>query len=129
MQIKFIILSVLFSIISVSNYAQNNNFQYKVLNINFSEKQDDFPIVRENDNYFIIDENEYLILRENNESQYVIILEESYTENSFLESSFKLGPSENINSNAFDVSSPEIRRNKEDFPTPLAPLMRYIFPN
>ena len=77
MQIKLIIFSLLFSVISISNYAQNNNFQYNVLNINFSEKQDDFPIVRENDNYFIIDENEYLILRENNESEYVIILEES----------------------------------------------------
>ena len=98
MQVKHIILTLLFSILTVSNYAQNNNFQYNVLNINFSEKQDDFPIVRENDNYFIIDENEYLILRENNESEYVIILEESYTENSLLESAFKLGPSENINS-------------------------------
>ena len=109
MQIKFIILSVLFSIISVSNYAQNNNFQYKVLNINFSEKQDDFPIVRENDNYFIIDENEYLILRENNESEYVIILEESYTDNSLLKSAFKLGPSENINSSIGFI----IRANKD----------------
>ena len=109
MQIKFIILSVLFSIISVSNYAQNNNFQYKILNINFSEKQDDFPIVRENDNYFIIDENEYLILRENNESEYVIILEESYTENSLLKSAFKLGPSENINSSIGFI----IRANKD----------------
>ncbi len=98
MQVKHIILTLLFSTLTVSNYAQNNNFQYNVLNINFSEKQDDFPIVRENDNYFIIDENEYLILRENNESEYVIILEESYTENSLLESAFKLGPSENINS-------------------------------
>ena len=98
MQIKLIIFSLLFSVISISNYAQNNNFQYNVLNINFSDKQDDFPIVRENDNYFIIDENEYLILRENNESEYVIILEESFTENSLLESTVKLGPSENINS-------------------------------
>ena len=98
MQFKYIIFSVLFSMVSISCFGQNNNFQYNVLNINFSEEQDDFPIVRDNDNYFIIDENEYLILRENNESQYVIILEESYTENSFLESSFKLGPSDNINS-------------------------------
>ena len=98
MQIKLIIFSLLFSVLSISNYAQNNNFQYNVLNINFSDKQDDFPIVRENDNYFIIDENEYLILRENNESEYVIILEESFTENSLLESTVKLGPSENINS-------------------------------
>ena len=108
MQIKYIIFSVLFSIISVSNYAQNNNFKYNVLNINFSEKQDDFPIVRENENYFIIDENEYLILRENNESEYVIILEESFTENSLLESTFKLGPSENINSSIGFI----IRSNK-----------------
>ena len=83
MQIKLIIFSLLFSVISISNYAQNNNFQYNVLNINFSEKQDDFPIVRENDNYFIIDENEYLILRENNESEYVIILDESLTRKKF----------------------------------------------
>jgi hypothetical protein len=109
MQVKHIILTLLFSILTVSNYAQNNNFQYNVLNINFSEKQDDFPIVRENDNYFIIDENEYLILRENNESEYVIILEESYTENSLLESAFKLGPSENINSSIGFI----VRANKD----------------
>ena len=105
MQIKLIIFSLLFSVISISNYAQNNNFQYNVLNINFSDKQDDFPIVRENDNYFIIDENEYLILRENNESEYVIILEESFTENSLLESTVKLGPSENINSSIAKILS------------------------
>ena len=92
MKIKFIIISLLFSVSTITNYAQNN-FKYNVLNINFSEEQNDFPIIRDDENYFIIDENEYLILRENNESEYAIILEESYTENSLIESAVKLGPS------------------------------------
>ena len=74
-----------------------NKFKYKVIDEDFSSKEHDFPIVRENENYFIIDENEYLIIRENNNSEYAIILDESLTENSYLKTSLRLGPSKDDN--------------------------------
>ena len=81
-----------------------NKFKYKVINEDFSSKEHDFPIVRENENYFIIDENEYLIIRENNNSEYAIILDESLTENSYLKTSLRLGPSKNNNSSIGIIS-------------------------
>jgi len=71
----------------------NNEFRYKVINEDFTSKEHDFPIVRENDNYFILDQEEYLTIRENNKSEYAIVLEASLTVNSYLKTSLKLGPS------------------------------------
>ena len=81
-----------------------SEFKYKIINEDFSSKEHDFPIVRENENYFIIDENEYLIIRENNDSEYAIILDESLTENSYLKTSLRLGPSKNDNSSIGIIS-------------------------
>ena len=55
-------------------------------------------LVLRTENYFIIDENEYLIIRENNESDYAIVLDESLSKNLYLKTSIKLGPSRNENS-------------------------------
>ena len=84
--------------------AVENEFKYKVIHEDFSNKEHDFPIVRENENYFIIDENEYLIIRENNDSEYAIILDESLTENSYLKTSLRLGPSKDDNSSIGIIS-------------------------
>ena len=72
----------------------SNEFRYKIINEDFTSKEHDFPIVRENDNYFILDEEEYLTIRENNRSEYAIVLEASLTVNSYLKTSLRLGPSE-----------------------------------
>ena len=73
----------------------DEKFKYNIIGEDFIKKQENFPIVRETENYFIIDENEYLIIRENSESDYAIVLDESLSKNIYLNTSIKLGPSEN----------------------------------
>ena len=84
--------------VSVAQEIKNSEFPFQIIGENFIKKQDNFPIVRENDNYFIIDENDYLIIRENVQSDYVIILDGSLAKNTLLKTSVKMGPSENANS-------------------------------
>ena len=84
--------------VSVAQEIKNSEFPFQIIGENFIKKQDNFPIVRENDNYFIIDENDYLIIRENVQSDYVIILDGSLAKNTLIKTSVKMGPSENANS-------------------------------
>jgi len=84
-------------------------FKYNIIGDNFIKKQENFPIVRETENYFIIDENEYLIIRENSESDYAIVLDESLSKNIYLKTSIKLGPSENEKSSLGFI----LKANKE----------------
>lgn len=90
---KFIIFLFLFANNINAQEIKNNIYKFKIINEDFSSKNHDFPIIRDNDNYFILDENEYLIIRENNQSEYAIIIENSLAENSYLKTKFKLGPS------------------------------------
>ena len=87
----------------------DNKFSFKLIGEDFIKKQDNFPIVRDNENYFIIDENEYLIIRENSNSDYAIILDESLAKNTFHRTAVKLGPSDNPKS-SFGII---LKANKE----------------
>ncbi len=93
-----IFILLLANLVLEAQEIRNKNFNFNLISEDFIKKQDNFPIVRENDNYFIIDENEYLIIRENNQSDYAIILDESLAKNTLHKTSIKLGPSENYNS-------------------------------
>ena len=97
---KLILIIGLFLLVNVSvaQEIKNSEFPFQIIGENFIKKQDNFPIVKENDNYFIIDENDYLIIRENVQSDYVIILDGSLAKNTLLKTSVKMGPSENANS-------------------------------
>ena len=103
----YIIIIFLFLFINNINAQEikNNVFKYIIINENFDSKDHDFPIIRENDNYFILDDDEYLTIRENNTSEYAIIIENSLTENSYLKTKFRLGPSENNNSSIGIITS------------------------
>jgi hypothetical protein len=92
---KFIIFLFLFANNINAQEIKSDIYKFKIINEDFSSKNHDFPIIRENDNYFIVDENEYLTIRENNKSEYAIIIENSLAENSYLKTKFKLGPSKN----------------------------------
>ena len=94
----FIFILILANLALEAQEIRNKNFNFNLISEDFIKKQDNFPIVRENDNYFIIDENEYLIIRENKQSDYAIILDESLAKNTLHKTSIKLGPSENHNS-------------------------------
>ena len=97
---KLILIIGLFLLVNVSvaQEIKNSEFPFQIIGENFIKKQDNFPIVKENDNYFIIDENDYLIIRENVQSDYVIILDGSLAKNTLLKTSVKMGPSKNANS-------------------------------
>ena len=90
---KLIILLFLFANNINAQEIKSDIYKFKIINEDFSSENHDFPIIRENDNYFILDENEYLTIRENNKSEYAIIIENSLAENSYLKTKFKLGPS------------------------------------
>ena len=95
---KIIFLLTILLLASYNIEAQkitDEKFKYNIIGEDFIKKQENFPIVRETENYFIIDENEYLIIRENSESDYAIVLDESLSKNIYLNTSIKLGPSEN----------------------------------
>ena len=92
---KFIIFLFLFANNINAQEIKSDIYKFKIINEDFSSENHDFPIIRENDNYFIVDENEYLTIRENNKSEYAIIIENSLAENSYLKTKFKLGPSKN----------------------------------
>ena len=95
---KIIFLLTILLLASYNIEAQkitDEKFKYNIIGEDFIKKQENFPIVRETENYFIIDENEYLIIRENSESDYAIVLDESLAKNIYLNTSIKLGPSEN----------------------------------
>jgi len=102
-----IIIIFLFLFINNINAQEikSDVFKYIIINENFDSKDHDFPIIRENDNYFILDEDEYLTIRENNSSEYAIIIENSLTENSYLKTKFRLGPSENNNASIGIIAS------------------------
>ena len=95
---KIIFLLTILLLASYNIEAQkitDEKFKHNIIGEDFIKKQENFPIVRETENYFIIDENEYLIIRENSESDYAIVLDESLSKNIYLNTSIKLGPSEN----------------------------------
>ena len=92
---KFIIFLFLFANNINAQEIKSDIYKFKIINEDFSSENHDFPIIRENDNYFILDEDEYLTIRENNKSEYAIIIENSLAENSYLKTKFKLGPSKN----------------------------------
>ena len=101
MRKKIIFLISILSLVFYNIEAQkitDEKFKYNIIGEDFIKNQENFPIVRETENYFIIDENEYLIIRENNESDYAIVLDESLSKNLYIKTSIKLGPSENENS-------------------------------
>tara|TARA_B110000914_G_scaffold221492_1_gene233375 strand:+ start:3290 stop:5158 length:1869 start_codon:yes stop_codon:yes gene_type:complete len=94
---NLIILLFLYANSTNAQEITSKEFKYRIINTDFTSEDHDFPIVRENDNYFIIDENEYLIIRENTKSEYAIIIEKSLTEDSYLKTSLRLGPSKDKN--------------------------------
>ena len=54
-----------------------------------------FMIVTNNDNYFILDQGDYLLSRNNNETEYAIIVDNSKISDFVLKTARKIGPSEN----------------------------------
>ena len=89
---------LLITIISSSLNAQQISSTYynqEFIHEDFNQEGEYFRIVTTTDNYFVIDKGDYLLSRNNNESEYAIIANNSSVSNFVLKTSVRLGPSNN----------------------------------
>ena len=75
--------------ISLANY--NKEFIHE----DFNQEGEYFKTVTTTDNYFILDKGDYLLSRNNDESEYAIIANNSSVSNFILKTAVRLGPSNN----------------------------------
>ena len=97
---KKIILTtlLLITVLSSSLYAQqisSVNYDKEFIHEDFNQEGEYFNIETTNDNYFILDKGDYLLSRNNNESEFAIIANNSSVSNFILKTSVRLGPSNN----------------------------------
>ena len=97
---KHLILStlLLITILSINLNAQqitSTNYNQEFIHEDFNQEGKYFNIVTTTNNYFILDKGDYLLSRNNNESEYAIIANNSLTSNFILKTAVRLGPSNN----------------------------------
>tara|TARA_B110000238_G_scaffold201213_1_gene256292 strand:+ start:876 stop:2846 length:1971 start_codon:yes stop_codon:yes gene_type:complete len=95
---KFIYLITIFLLFNNQTYSQEilvDDFTNQIIHENFQNSTDIFPIQKSGENYFVIDNNEYLVIRNQQNSEYAIMLETDIISNLFIKSSIRIGPSNN----------------------------------
>jgi len=97
---KHLILTtlLLITVLSSSLNAQqisSANYNKEFIHEDFNQEGEHFKIVTTTDNYFILDKGDYLLSRNNNESEYAIIANNSSVSNFILKTAVRLGPSNN----------------------------------
>ena len=70
-------------------------FTKEVIHEDFNQVGNIFKIVTTTDNYFILDNGDYLLSRNNNESEYAIIANNSFSSDFVLKTQLRIGPSIN----------------------------------
>ena len=95
----FISTTLLFiTILSSSLNAQqisSTAYNKAVIHEDFNKEGDFFPIVTTTDNYFILDKGDYLLSRNNKDSEYAIIANNSSLTDFTLKTAVRIGPSNN----------------------------------
>ncbi|MBT3622122.1 MAG: hypothetical protein HN535_05160 [Flavobacteriales bacterium] len=95
----FILTTLLFiTILSSSLNAQqisSTAYNKAVIHEDFNQEGDFFPIITTTDNYFILDKGDYLLSRNNEDSEYAIIANNSSTSDFTLKTAVRIGPSNN----------------------------------
>ena len=66
-----------------------------IIHEDFSTEGNFFPIVTTTENYFILDKGDYLLSRNNEDSEYAIIANNSSATNFVLKTAVRIGPSNN----------------------------------
>lgn len=96
---KKILITLLLSTVLLANgIAQEisaNNYNKAIIHEDFNTEGNFFPIITTADNYFILDKGDYLLSRNNEESEYAIIANNSSVNNFILKTSVRIGPSNN----------------------------------
>jgi len=95
----FISTTLLFiTILSSSLNAQqisSTAYNKAIIHEDFNQEGDFFPIVTTTDNYFILDKGDYLLSRNNEDSEYAIIANNSSISDFTLKTAVRIGPSKN----------------------------------
>ena len=93
----FISTTLLFiTILSSSLNAQqisSTAYNKAIIHEDFNQEGDFFPIVTTTDNYFILDKGDYLLSRNNEDSEYAIIANNSSISDFTLKTAVRIGPS------------------------------------
>ena len=95
---KILITFLLSTILLLNGIAQEISataYNKAMIHEDFNTEGDFFPIVTTTDNYFILDKGDYLLSRNNEESEYAIIANNSSVNNFILKTSVRIGPSNN----------------------------------
>ena len=98
MKKKIITLLLLSNIVLTNGVAQQistTNYNKAIVQEDFNSKGNFFPIITTADNYFILDKGDYLLSRNNEDSEYAIIANNSSANNFILKTSVRIGPSNN----------------------------------
>jgi len=97
---RYFILTTLLLITTLNdnlNAQQISSETYKkhYIHEDFNQETKTFKIVTTTDNYFILDKGDYLLSRNNNESEYAIIANNSNVSDFILKTAVRIGPSDN----------------------------------
>ena len=94
----FISTTILITILTYSISAQqisSEKYNKKYIHEDFKKTTNVFKIITNTNNYFILDKEEYLLSRQNKESEYIIIAENSNVSDFILQASIKIEISKN----------------------------------
>ena len=79
----------------IGQQISDEAYNKKLINEDFNTVGDIFKIITTTDNYFILDNGDYLLSRNNNESEYAIIANNSFSSDFVLKTQLRIGPSLN----------------------------------
>ena len=95
----FISTTLLFILVLSSNLnaqqISSESYNKDFIHEDFNQEGNHFKITTTTDNYFIIDKGDYLLSRNNEESEYAIIANNSSVSNFILKTAVRIGPSKN----------------------------------
>ena len=89
---------LLLTVLSSTIFAQqisSTAYNKEIIHEDFNQQGEHFVIITTNDNYFILDKGDYLLSRNNNESEYAIIANNSTVADFVLKTELRIGPSDN----------------------------------
>jgi predicted RNase H-like nuclease (RuvC/YqgF family) len=89
-----LLLTTLSSTIT-AQHISSESYNTKFLHEDFNSEGEHFKTVTTTDNYFILDKGDYLLSRNNNESEYAIIANNSSAIDFVLKTAIRIGPSDN----------------------------------
>ena len=99
MSMKKIFITLLLSTIlladGIAQQISETAYNKIIISEDFNTEGDFFPIITTTDNYFILDKGDYLLSRNNKESEFAIIANNSSINDFVLKTSLRIGPNNN----------------------------------